>query len=77
MNLKKKKSLATRTLKVGKERIVFLKSRLDEIKEAITKQDIKDLKKRGSNNCKRNKRKKKSRKEKKKKKFWKYKKKSK
>ncbi len=43
MNLGKKKALATRTLKVGKERIVFLQSRLDEIKEAITKQDIKDL----------------------------------
>jgi len=48
MNLKKKKSLAVRTLKVGKERIVFLKSRLDEIKEAITKQDIRDLKKEGA-----------------------------
>lgn len=43
MNLKQKKSLAARALKVGKERIVFLKSRLEEIKEAITKQDIKDL----------------------------------
>ncbi|MDO8623018.1 MAG: 50S ribosomal protein L19e [archaeon] len=43
MNLAKKKSLASRALKVSKNRIVFLNSRLDEIKEAITKQDIKDL----------------------------------
>ena len=48
MNLRKKKSLAIRTLKVGKERIVFLQSRLDEIKEAITKQDIRDLQKEGA-----------------------------
>jgi len=48
MNLGKKKALAVRTLKVGKERIVFLQSRLDEIKEAITKQDIKDLLKEGA-----------------------------
>jgi len=45
MNLNKKKELAARTLKIGKERIIFVKSRLDEIKEAITKQDIRDLKK--------------------------------
>lgn len=44
MNLSKKKQLAVRTLKVGKGRIVFVNSRLDEIKEAITKQDIRDLK---------------------------------
>jgi large subunit ribosomal protein L19e len=43
MNLKKKKILAAKTLKVGIARIVFLKPRLDEIKEAITKQDIKKL----------------------------------
>ena len=30
-------------MKVGKDRIVFLQSRLDEIKEAISKQDIRDL----------------------------------
>ncbi len=48
MNLAKKKSLAIRTLKVGKERIIFLKSRLSEIKEAITKQDIRDLHKDGA-----------------------------
>lgn len=43
MNLKKKKMLAARTLGVGKERIHFVESRIDEIKEAITKQDIRDL----------------------------------
>ena len=48
MNLGKKKSLASRTLKVGKERIRFLASRLKDIKEAITKQDIHDLKKDGA-----------------------------
>lgn len=48
MNLRKKKALAVRTLKLGKERIVFLQSRLEEIKEAITKQDIKDLQKEGA-----------------------------
>ncbi len=48
MNLSKKKALAIRTLKVGKSRIVFVNSRLDEIKEAITKQDIRDLKQEGA-----------------------------
>ncbi len=43
MNLSKKKELAARTLSVGKDRIIFNIQRLDEIKEAITKQDIKDL----------------------------------
>lgn len=44
MNLSKKKELAKRVFNVGKERIVFVKSRLDDIKEAITKQDMRDLK---------------------------------
>lgn len=48
MNLEKKKLLAQRTLKIGKKRILFLKSRLDEIKEAITKQDIKNLQESGA-----------------------------
>ncbi|MCK5624644.1 hypothetical protein KAI04_02280 [Candidatus Pacearchaeota archaeon] len=48
MNLSKKKLLAVKTLKVGKDRIVFVKSRLEDIKEAITKQDIKDLQKDGA-----------------------------
>lgn len=43
MNLNKKKSLAARTLGIGKERIIFNVERLEEIKEAITKQDIRDL----------------------------------
>jgi large subunit ribosomal protein L19e len=43
MNLSKKKSLAVKTLEVGKDRIVFVKSRIEEIKDAITKQDIRDL----------------------------------
>lgn len=48
MNLGKKKRLASRTLNVGKKRIVFLASSLNKIKESITKQDIRDLKKEGS-----------------------------
>ncbi len=43
MNLRSKKELSAKTLKVGKERITFVNSRRDEIKEAITKQDIRDL----------------------------------
>ncbi len=43
MNLKKKKALAARTFGVGESRIEFIKPRLEEIKEAITKQDIRDL----------------------------------
>src|SRR3989344_4362657 len=48
MKLEKKRNLASRALKVGKNRIVFNTSRLKEIKEAITKQDIKDLKESGA-----------------------------
>jgi large subunit ribosomal protein L19e len=43
MNLRNKKQLAAKALHVGKERIIFVKERLEEIKEAITKQDIRDL----------------------------------
>ncbi|MBW6442489.1 hypothetical protein K0A97_01755 [Patescibacteria group bacterium] len=43
MNLKKKKELAERTFGLGKKRIIFVKSRLKDIKDAITKQDIRDL----------------------------------
>jgi large subunit ribosomal protein L19e len=43
MNLEKKKILAAKTLGVGKGRIVLNTSRLEEVKEAITKQDIRDL----------------------------------
>lgn len=48
MNLSKKKHLAAVVLKVGKGRISLDEARLDEIKEAITKQDIKDLYKSGA-----------------------------
>jgi len=48
MKLDIKMNLAVRTLKVGKDRIVFNTTRLEEIKEAITKQDIKDLHKDGA-----------------------------
>jgi large subunit ribosomal protein L19e len=48
MNLSKKKALAARTLKVGIKRIEFVNPRLDEIKEVITKQDIRDLHKEGA-----------------------------
>ena len=48
MKLRSKKLMAARTLKVGKKRIHFSNSRLDEIKEAITKQDIRDLKSDGA-----------------------------
>lgn len=42
-NLAKKKALAARTLNVGKNRIYFNNANFAEIKEAITKQDIRDL----------------------------------
>ena len=48
MDLSKKKKLTKRTLNVGEDRIVFLESRLEEIKDAITKQDIRDLVKSGA-----------------------------
>jgi len=48
MNLKKKKQLAIRTLGIGNKRITFVKERIAEIKEAITKQDIRDLKESGA-----------------------------
>lgn len=48
MDLGKKKELASRALGVGKSRIIFIGSRKDEIKEAITKQDIRELVKSGA-----------------------------
>jgi large subunit ribosomal protein L19e len=48
MNLRKKKALAARTFGVGLARVEFVEARLDEIKEAITKQDIRDLYKDGA-----------------------------
>lgn len=43
MKLESKKDLVARTLGVGKNRIVFNAARLSEVKEAITKQDVRDL----------------------------------
>lgn len=43
MNLAKKKILAAKALGVGKARIILNNQRIAEIKEAITRQDIKDL----------------------------------
>jgi len=43
MNMGNKKTLAAKTMKVGKDRIVFDATRLSEIKEAITKEDIRGL----------------------------------
>lgn len=48
MNLAKKKVLAAKVLKVGKERVVFNRESLVEIKEAITRMDILDLHKSGA-----------------------------
>jgi len=48
MNLAKKKVLAAKVLKVGKNRVVFVKESLPEIKEAITRMDILDLNKNGA-----------------------------
>ena len=43
MKLDKKKALAAKVLGVGKQRIIFVEPRLNEIKEAITKDDIRSL----------------------------------
>lgn len=43
MNLIKKRELVARTFGVGKDRIIFNKERLNDIKEAITKADIRQL----------------------------------
>lgn len=48
MNLRSKKILAKKVLNVGKGRILFVENRLKEIKEALTKQDIRDLKEDGA-----------------------------
>ncbi len=48
MNLKKKKNMAANAFKVGRERIVFVKERLEEIKDAITKADLKQRKEEGA-----------------------------
>ena len=43
MNLEKRKQLAAKVLGVGKNKIRFDSTKLAEIKEAITKQDIRDF----------------------------------
>jgi len=48
MNLTKRKELAAKVLKVGKNRIIFVEGHLAEIKEAITRMDILDLHKSGA-----------------------------
>jgi len=48
MNLAKRKELAAKVLKVGKNRIIFVEENLAEIKEAITRMDILDLHKSGA-----------------------------
>lgn len=48
MNLKNKKQLAAKVLGVGRERIYFNPDSLKQISEAITRQDILDLKESGA-----------------------------
>ncbi len=48
MNLAKRKELAAKVLRVGKNRVVFANESLPEIKEAITRMDIIDLHKSGA-----------------------------
>ncbi len=43
MNLKKKKKLIARTLGVGAERVILDSNSSEEIKQAITRQDIREL----------------------------------
>jgi len=48
MQLAKKKALAAKVLGIGKDRVIFGEGNLNEIKEAITRQDILDLYKSGA-----------------------------
>jgi large subunit ribosomal protein L19e len=48
MKLENKKELASKTLNVGKGRVIFVNERLQEIKEAISKQDMRELHKEGA-----------------------------
>jgi large subunit ribosomal protein L19e len=43
MNLENKKIMAAKVLGVGKNKVIFAEEHINEIKEAITKQDIRDL----------------------------------
>ena len=42
-NLESRKKMAAKVLRVGKNRVYFDEAHISEIKEAITKQDIRDL----------------------------------
>jgi len=42
-NLASRRALAAKTFGVGKRKIFFEESRIEEVKEAITKQDMRDL----------------------------------
>ena len=48
MNLRSKKELAAKTFNVGKDRIVFVDARKDDRKEAIAKEDMRQLKQDGA-----------------------------
>lgn len=48
MNLRQKKELAAKTFNVGKDRIVFVDARKDDIKEAIAKEDMRQLRQDGA-----------------------------
>ena len=48
MNLRSKKELAAKTFNVGKARVTFVTERLSEVKEAITKEDLRALKESGA-----------------------------
>jgi len=52
MRLENKKALIARSLDVGKNRIILNRERLEEIKQAITKQDMRDLRVSGAINIK-------------------------
>jgi len=43
MNLLKKKKLIARTLKLGVDKVILDNNSLEEIKQAITRQDIREL----------------------------------
>lgn len=48
MNLRRKKELAAKTFNVGKDRIEFVEARKNDIKEAIAKEDMRQLKNDGA-----------------------------
>lgn len=48
MNLRKQKALAKRVFGIGKKRIIFSNSRIEDLKAALTKQDIRVLHEQGA-----------------------------